>query len=112
MSDEEEKVARLPVRFREPPPAERTLLLPYEVPKDGRCDHLFCQYIVNSKEADVECGRCGTKLNPMWVLGELANHDRRMDDQQKAAQAAAERLDQRRRTKCQHCKKMTRISLR
>ncbi len=105
----DEKVKRLPVRFKEPPPAERTLMGPYEAPRIPACDHLMVTYYVNRAEAEATCSRCGTKLNPMWVLEQLATHDRRYAEQQKAAKAAQERLDERRRTKCQHCGQMTRI---
>jgi hypothetical protein len=105
------KVTRLPVRFKEPPDEDRTLLGPYEPPHHPDCQHLFVQYWVSPSEAEVTCGKCGTKLNPMWVLGQLATSDRRYAEQQKAAKAAQARLDERRRAKCQHCGKMTRVKL-
>lgn len=107
---DDEKITRLPVKFREPLPIDRTLLQPHEVPKANQCGHLFAQYLVDPSEAQVECGRCGEKLNPMWVLHQLAIRDRRMAEAQKASKAAQERLEERTRTKCNHCGKMTRIS--
>ena len=111
MSDDD-KVKTLPVKFREREPDERTLLNPYDPPFHPNCSHQFVQYFVNEAEADVTCGKCGTRLNPMWVLGQLAREDRRYEANQKAAREMQNRLDERSRTKCQHCGKMTRISRR
>lgn len=106
-------VTRLPVRFREPPPTDRVLLGPYEIPLgDSTCSHTFVQYMVDPSLAEVVCGKCKARLNPMWVLEQLARADRRHAESQKAAREAQKRLDERSRTKCQHCNKMTRISRR
>lgn len=110
MTDEDEKVKRLPVRFKPPVPEDRTLVRPFEVAKGGGCSHLFCGYVVDEALAEVECGRCGAKLNPMWVLTRLANEDRRMAELRERYQDEQRRLSERSRTKCQHCGKMTRIS--
>ena len=109
---EEENVKRLPVRFKTPQPSERSLIFPYEVQKSG-CDHSFgVQYIIDDSAAEVECSKCGTKLNPMWVLKQLAAHDRRYHEGQKRYQDEMARLNERSRTKCRNCGKMTRISRR
>lgn len=108
MSDD--NITKLPVRFKSPLPNDRTLLQPFEVPKVGRCSHLFAQYIVDPSAAEVECGKCHEKLNPMWVLAQLANSDRRMAEHRERYAAESKRLSERTSTKCQHCKKMTRIS--
>lgn len=112
MSDDNDKITRLPVRYREPPAKERTLLGPYEVPGPRGCTHTMVQYYIDPSEAEVTCSRCQTKLNPMWVLGQLATEDRRYAESQKAAKEAQARLADRSRTKCDHCGKMTRISRR
>ena len=112
MSDDD-KVTRLPVSFREPPPTDRVLIGPYEVPlADTPCNHLMAQYLIDPSLAEVICGRCKAKLNPMWVLEQLARNDRRYAASQAAAREASKRLDERSRTKCDHCGKMTRISRR
>lgn len=111
MADDDEKVSKLPVRFKKPLPEERTLLMLHEVPKVG-CQHLFVQYIVDQALAEVECGACGAKLNPMWVLVRLACQDRRYEEGQKRYQEEMKRLSERERTKCGHCGKMTHISRR
>jgi hypothetical protein len=110
--NDDDTIARLPVRFRERLPDERTLMQLHEVSGPPKCQHLFAQYLVDPAAAEVECGRCGEKLNPMWVLDQLAKNDRRMAESQAAAKAMRERLEERSRTKCQHCGGMTRISRR
>lgn len=111
MSDDS-NITKLPVRYRQPPEDGRTLLGKYDPPHHPTCNHLMVEYWVDPAEAEVTCGRCKTKLNPMWVLGQLATDDRRFAENQKAAKAAQERLAERSRTKCDHCGKMTRISRR
>jgi hypothetical protein len=110
MSDDDNKVAKLPVRFKNPVPEDRTLVRPHEVQKTGGCGHLYVRYIVDDALAEVECGQCGAKLNPMWVLIRLANEDRRYEESQKRHQEEMKRLSERERTKCFNCGKMTRIS--
>lgn len=104
-----DKVTRLPVRFKEPPDPDRVLVGPYEVGKPRSCDHLMVQYVVSVSDAEVECSRCGGKLNPMWVLAQLATTDRRFFENAQAAKATEARRQERRRTKCENCGKMTRI---
>jgi hypothetical protein len=106
------KVTPLPVRFKGPLPEERSLVREFEVVGPAKCNHLFATYIIDPAAAEPECGRCGEKLNPMWVLGQLATHDRRMAESQARYQDEQKRLAERTRTKCQHCGKMTRISRR
>jgi hypothetical protein len=107
---DDDNVKKLPVRFKTPLPEERTVVMLHEVPKAMTCCHLFVQYIVDESAAEVECGKCGAKLNPMWVLVRLACEDRRYEDSQKRHQEEMKRLAERSRTKCDHCGKMTRIS--
>ena len=106
---EDDKVKQLPVRFKKPLPADRTLMSPIEVPQRG-CSHLFVQYIISESEAEVECGKCHAKLNPMWVLARLANDDRRFHEAHQKYHEEMKRLSERTSTKCRHCGKMTGIS--
>jgi hypothetical protein len=110
MTAGDDNVTKLPVRFKNPLPEDRTLVMLHEVDKPGTCSHLFCTYIVEQSAADVECGKCGAKLNPMWVLVHLAVNDRRYEESQKRHQEEMKRLAERSRTKCEHCRQMTRIS--
>jgi len=73
------------------------------------CSHTQCTYRLRDGEAEVECGGCGTRLDPMFVLKQLAIADSLWKRRQEAAAKTAKEYEQRRRTTCQHCGKMTRI---
>lgn len=108
-------VTKLPVRFKSQAPAERTAVLPFEIGRPEPCLHsplMGATYIVDTKLAEVECGKCGAKLNPMFVLQQIAAEDRRMAQARERYQDEQKRLANRQRTKCDHCGKMTRISRR
>jgi len=75
MTMTDEKVKRLPVRFKTALGEKRTLFSPYEVGKPSACTHR--NFLVDERSAVVECGQCGEKLNPMWVLQQLARDDAR-----------------------------------
>lgn len=75
---------------------------------DGGCRHL--QVIVDEKKAEVECAHCHEKLNPIWVLGQYAREDDRLVNRWASLRAEARLLQDRVRTTCQHCQKMTRIT--
>jgi hypothetical protein len=108
---DDDNVRQLPVIFKQPSPEERSLVLPHEVGKGATCLHVG-HFIVDGAMAEVECGSCGAKLNPMWVLVRLASDDRRWEEAQKRYQDEMGRLAQRERTTCQHCGRLTRISRR
>jgi len=110
MEDDSDNITRLPVKFKNPMPEERAVLHPWEVMKGGGCSHFMVQYVVDEALAEVECGKCGAKLNPMWVLSKLASQDRRFEEGQKRYQEEMQRLGERSRTKCFHCGKLTDIS--
>lgn len=105
---DDDKVTRLPVRFKDAAPADRTLVFPHEVGKSDGCQHE--KFIVDRAKAEVECGACGEKLNPMWVLVQLCGRDRRFHEAHKRYHDEMKRLSERSRTKCDHCGRMTRIS--
>lgn len=102
-------ITPLPVKFKKASPEERTLFAPYEVGKSG-CSHFPGHFVVSESLADVTCVDCGEKLNPMWVLKQLANRDRKFADAHDRYADECKRLTERQRTKCDHCGKMTRIS--
>jgi len=104
-----DNVRPLGVKFRERTSDDRVLVEPREVPGPPACSHLMATYIVSEADAEVTCGRCNGKVNPMWVLAQLARDDRRMHETQAAAKRASERRAERVRTKCDHCGRMTRI---
>jgi Zn finger protein HypA/HybF involved in hydrogenase expression len=110
MSEDSDNVKKLPVRFKNPVPDDRTLLFPYEVGKHTKCYHE--KFVVDEAKAEVECGSCGEKLNPMWVLRHLTGRDTRFAEAHRKYHEEMKRLSERERTKCEHCGKMTGISRR
>lgn len=112
ISDGDDKITKLPVRFKNALPEERSLAFLHEVGKRQPCNHLFATYLIGDGDAEVTCGRCDAKLDPMWVLHKLAIHDRRMAENTERYRDETKRLAERSRTKCDHCGKMTRISRR
>jgi len=105
-----EDVKRLPVRFKNPLPEDRTLLLAWEAGQYSGCFHT--SFIVDSQRAEVECAQCHEKLNPMWVLEHLAVKDLQFKEAAHRYREEMRRLAERSRTKCQNCGHMTRISRR
>jgi hypothetical protein len=106
---DEDKIKKLPVKFKGPLPPDRTLLSPREVGRT-KCLHYPGHFIVDGSLAEVTCGDCGEKLNPMWVLQQLATRDRNFAEAHTRYHEQMKRLSERTSTKCRHCGKMTRIS--
>lgn len=109
MIDDDDKVTPLPVKFKAPEPAERSLLAPYEVGK-RTCYH--DQFVVDATLSTVECAACHEKLDPMWVLAHLCHRDHRFVEAHRRYADEMKRLEERSRTKCDRCGHMTRISWR
>lgn len=105
MSDSEEgaDVLRLKVPFKKPIPEDRSLAIVYR-----KCWH--GPYEIDEAAAEVTCKACGEKLNPMWVLKQLAQKESRYHEAAARYQGEMKRLGERSRTKCEHCSRMTRIS--
>jgi hypothetical protein len=113
----DETITRLPVAFKAPPSSERPQL---EIARcGGECDHkhlwidnqmTHVTYKIREGETEVECSGCSKRLDPMWVIRQLAHKESRFRESAKRYQEELERLNERERTKCQHCGKMTRIS--
>lgn len=119
-----EVVTRLPVAFRDAP-GEDAPCLHVVNSSDSRlgCNHQWAYrndgsgnrmvsatYRIRQGETEVECGLCSGKLDPMWVLQQLARNESRWLQNRLRAQEEQKRLSERERTKCEHCKQMTRIS--
>lgn len=109
------KITKLPIRFKAQPADERML----KVISSGACDHkwrwangqmMTVTYQIREGETEVECGVCGTRLDPMFVLMRLACEETRIEQNRAVYAEEMARLKERTRTKCQHCKQMTRIS--
>jgi hypothetical protein len=104
MSDDA-KIQALPIR------AKRALGENHElsVVSSCACWHR-AGFIVDERLAEVTCAACKAKLNPIWVLGQLAMLENRFHDLHARYQDELVRLNGRSRTKCEHCGGMTRIS--
>jgi len=73
------------------------------------CSHFPATYFFCESENEVTCGNCGAKLNPVWVIAQLAMYESRwMDARRRYLQLKTEH-ERRRSCKCQHCGRMTRI---
>jgi hypothetical protein len=107
MEPDDEKVTRIPVRFKEPPednlPPMFKVLNAYE-----GCDHRG-SYVLREGETEVECGRCKTRLDPMFVLKRIATEETLLEARRRRAKEVLAQLDARTRTKCEHCNRLTRI---
>ena len=103
MSDD--KIKELPVRFKERPSEGVYLTLSRTI---GKCYH--GQYEVDDAKAEVVCTKCKEKIDPMVVLREMAHKETGWHRARIIYQEEMKRLEERARTKCQHCGKLTRIS--
>lgn len=103
-----DNVVKLPINKKAAPNEEQGLQL--VSPWLGKCKHLDVAVIVDESLSTVECGACHEKLNPIWVLAEFAKKETRWHRSWESMRAERERYEQRSRTKCTHCGKMTPIS--
>ncbi len=117
--DDEDNVSRLPVRFKQPPNEDgRTLRIVDNRFSQDECDHVhvagqwnrLVTYLIRKGETEVECGGCGTKLDPMFVLALMANAETDWLRTRELYIEEMKRLDERKATKCDRCGHMTRIS--
>lgn len=121
MSDDpDDKIKKLPVNFKAPPAPDQPMLTIVRYERDA-CNHSWtyrdgkvvdANYLIREGETEVECGLCGTRLDPMFVLRRLANEETQWERTRQSYREEMKRLAERERTKCQHCGKMTRISRR
>lgn len=114
MSDDD-KISKLPVRFKQPPGEEGRTLKVVSRWEDNKCDHVSSwrqsiTYLVRKGETEVECSGCGTRLDPMFVLSLMANAESDWLRTRQIHIEESKRLAERSRTKCDHCGQMTRIS--
>lgn len=99
------KITRLPVVERS---RELNLEVVHYDPKQP-CQHRGVSFRLHEGEAEVECGGCGVRLEAMFVLRQLAHEESRWKTNREAFVVAQKKLQERVRTKCQHCGQMTRI---
>lgn len=72
-----------------------------------RCQHN--KFIVDEQLGEVECGICGDKLNPIWVLRHLCGEEARYYQRLSFLREEAEKAKAKNRCKCEKCGQMTRI---
>lgn len=117
MSDD--KITKLPIGYKSQDPDQPMLKVVHG--GVGKCDHKWTwkdghmrnvTYLIGEGETEVECSACGTRLDPMFVLRRLAHEETKWHERRQRYNDEMKRLDERSRTKCEHCNKMTRISRR
>jgi hypothetical protein len=83
------------------------------------CDHMATMrdgvlaevcYLIREGETEVECSQCGTRLEPMWVLNQMAARESRYRRTVERCHEALNRLAERSKTRCECCGQMTGIS--
>lgn len=98
-------VLQLPANYR--PPPDGSLML---VPSPSGCIHFGTTFEVDERGGKCRCLGCGQEVSPMFVLQRLMQLESRWMRTRAAYQDEMKRLAERSRTKCQHCKQITRIS--
>jgi hypothetical protein len=74
------------------------------------CDHKHTTYYFTEGEDQVECGKCGVRLDPMFVIVQIAQQDSIHVRNTKEHRAWAAAYEQKKKTKCQHCGRITRVN--
>jgi len=111
----DEKITPIGIGYKQPPSEDEGQL---RIVRYDGCNHRYhwvggkmndAHFFIREGETEVECGLCGTKLDPMFVLRHLASEESQWQTKRRAYQDEMKRLNERMRTKCQHCERMTRI---
>lgn len=89
-------------------PTDRTLML--VPPPFGKCHHYDGPFEIDKDAGDGKCLKCGERVTAILILTRLMNKESQWNRTRLAYQDEMKRLNERSRTKCQHCDKMTRIS--
>lgn len=80
-------------------------------PVDPRkCQHWTGPFEVDDKGGKCRCLTCGEEVAPIFVLQQLMKQESRWMRTREAYLGEMKRLDERSKTKCQHCGLLTRIS--
>lgn len=74
----------------------------------GDCSHP--RFIVDKRLNEVECAVCKERLNPIWVLGQIANQESRVADRRNRLIALVKKLSSKVKYKCRSCGKMNDMS--
>ncbi|EKU56861.1 hypothetical protein ACINWC323_2700 [Acinetobacter sp. WC-323] len=88
-------------------------VLPFPSKNARKCQHIHVE--IDTKAMELTCKQCGVKVNPvMWIKDTMQYWSRqqsRLSEQKQQINEDLNELKTRARTKCQHCSKMTAISL-
>lgn len=77
--------------------------------RHDKCQHKHIS--VDEVENEVECADCGKRLNPIVALVRLAREESRLKIRIQQLKELNRQFDEKSRTKCQHCGRMTRVRL-
>lgn len=72
------------------------------------CQHARME--VDEAMAEVRCKNCKEKLNPIWVLMKIAGEQSRYIAEFKRSKEIAKRINEKEKTRCEHCNRMTRVA--
>lgn len=75
----------------------------------GRDRYHHGPFLVDERALEVECKKCGEKLNPVKVLADLSDNHRLWEYRRREIEKAKEKLEARKVCRCQNCGKMTKI---
>lgn len=100
-------VIKLSVKRRINPPDGSLMLVK---PPFGKCKHYGVSFEIDQEAGDCKCLQCGERVTAIFVLTRLMHQESRWMKTREAHQDEMKRLNERSRTKCQHCGEITRIS--
>lgn len=103
--DDDAQILRLPVKVKEPLGSGFLVGVPY-----SNCQHYRGPFEVDVNAGKCKCIQCGGEVTAMFVLERMMQLESQWMRTRTAYHAEMKRLDERSRTKCQHCGQMTRIS--
>lgn len=72
------------------------------------CDH-DAPFLIDETLSTVECKKCGAHLNPIYCLSVLAKQWTNWSRRKAEAELTLKEIENKKRTKCFHCGKMTAI---
>ena len=70
-----------------------------------KCQHN--KFKCDESLAYVECGICGEKLNPIWVIKQFTYPGNRLESHLEYLKKLISKANAKNRCKCRHCGKMT-----
>ena len=104
----DDNIKKFSGRMKRPP--DNNLML---VPPDWKnCNHYGGPFEVDEKSGDCKCLACGSRVTAIFVLTKLMHKESLWNRNRESYQDEMKRLNERSKTKCQHCGKMTKISYR